>query len=688
MGRRRFRLKCRWQRLVDRWFNTARCISTILLVVPWTIGASFAAEPSAVSGQNDASGIYGVYTGTFVTNNRYFSLELAVTRRPQANSLAAVFSFRELGTSGPFDSYAMTGDYDALRKQFKLRARQWITRSRGRQVDLEGGFNPASGKLEAIISGEKEAFELTPSPEKTKELEARIAADEKRLEEGPVALAEAKSDDEKRGVLVRWFRRLKKELPGLDFQHTTMNELSLKLITLFYDENFVPVFGKPYDELTVAERNDLKQLGRKLFASRETGELLEGVSDAVVVRPFELGICNNCFGDFAPKVALKRKIRQTWLDTIEKLKSLPSTSAGYDELLAIKREGEKPFANLAWSERQQFQKAVESAENGVAEGALREKVNLAVAAVGAEAGLAPLEDLVKNHAELFGLVSEAAKTEANERIDTVLASSLENEEHENTVSGSGIVAVVGGNKWWARLSSRYGFALSRQPVSKAVDTLASRRGADLAAAVAAITAEISQQPDDESAAKVKASYLMVPRDDKTDAGVKIDKAVVARQASLQREKSMVFFSANERRWMQCDGRIVPPNPAPPPTEDDLRSAIFRTFEAMGAKRSGVSTVKWGGTGNPPSRAVVVSVNRVDLDSCKSEQDGFKVHYYMEATCEVHDNLRSFFSSGIPEEELIGAFTEQFEGEHDDRFVLGEHGWYSPTMRERKISGLE
>ena len=123
--------------------------------------------------------------------------------------------------------------------------------------------------------------------QKTAELQAKSTESTKRLAQGPVSLAQARTDDERRDAIVRWFRRLKQEYPDLDLHHSILGpELYGKVLNLFCDDDFVPVFGKTFEALTADDRNYVKQLFRRLFA-RERRELLDGFGD-FLERPFVL----------------------------------------------------------------------------------------------------------------------------------------------------------------------------------------------------------------------------------------------------------------------------------------------------------------------------------------------------------------------------------------------------------------
>ena len=125
-------------------------------------------------------------------------------------------------------------------------------------------------KLRAQVNPNNGDLDLTRNAHKTAELQTKVAGKVKRLAEGPASLAEAKSDEERRDVIIRWFNQLKEEYPDIDLHHTVLNEIYPKVLNLYEDDSFMPVFGKPFDAMSADDRNYVKQLIRRLFIGTET----------------------------------------------------------------------------------------------------------------------------------------------------------------------------------------------------------------------------------------------------------------------------------------------------------------------------------------------------------------------------------------------------------------------------------
>ena len=72
-------------------------------------------------------------------------------------------------------------------------------------------------------------------------------------------------------ALYKWSKKYEKEIPEVDPLHSQLryrkkeNEFAVQNIrNLFTDDTFIPVFGKPFDELNVEERNDISTAYRYL----------------------------------------------------------------------------------------------------------------------------------------------------------------------------------------------------------------------------------------------------------------------------------------------------------------------------------------------------------------------------------------------------------------------------------------
>jgi hypothetical protein len=669
-------------------------ISAAVRLTPEQAGAqSQPTESETVSGPSlaaiDAHDIAGVYSGNYIAEKREFSIELSVTRKATAKELFAILTLY-VGAAGsqPLGSYRMNGEFDPAANTFKFTPDRWIGNAAGRQVGLNGSFDSATGKLQGETTPDKGTFELARDAQKTAALQAKAAAEVRKFNEAPVSLAAAKSDEARTATLVRWFSRLKREYPEIDLHHTVLDKLYPKVVNLFNDDDFVPVFGKPFDSLSLEERTYFRQTGFRLFTSGPNRDLIDGFVDFLFLRPFEeRGQGNYSFTDIAAQIAFRRGVTKKWRAALDHLKELPAGSAGFDDILATKRQGEETFADLWPSQIKEFQDAVDKAKRRIADSALTERVATAVTGATGTQDPSVLSLLLSRNPELFELASPNAKNEADEKINNAVAALLEKDEQARPIPGSGLAAVAAGNEWYKRLQGAYGFAFDRAPVKQAIEKLTSRRAADLSGTVPTITAEISQQQGESDIKRVRDTYLAVAGDESTEAGKKISEAMEARIAGLKREAALQRFSPNERKLVQADLTVAIPDPVPEPDDDDLRVAVVRTLEIMGGKRIRPYVVEWHDfIGNQFGFYVVVTVNSARRSSCTREGTGYKVDYFLEIACSNPPsmNFGSDSTFGQMTADLRQAFQEQLEGDRHDHFELGKSGWWSPSMKQKGI----
>lgn len=67
----------------------------------------------------------------------------------------------------------------------------------------------------------------------------------------------AGSNEERCEAIITWMERVAQEYPDLDVKRTVLNQVHPKVILLFADEDFVPVFGRAFDAIPHRERRQI-----------------------------------------------------------------------------------------------------------------------------------------------------------------------------------------------------------------------------------------------------------------------------------------------------------------------------------------------------------------------------------------------------------------------------------------------
>jgi hypothetical protein len=515
-------------------------------------------QPEAPSHLNPDE-ITGVYDGSLMANKRQFFGQLRLTREG-ASGLSGVLSFSATaGDTQPLGSFKLKGKYDPANNTFQLSSGGELTASDGLTLAMAAGnFDPREGKIRAQLAPGGGTLELTRNREKTAQLQAKNAEAAKRLSEGPVSLAQARTDEERRDAIVRWFSRLKAEYPDIDLHHTILGQISPKVVNLYGDEDFVPVFGTALDAMSNDERNYVKQLFRRLFATRETRDSLDGFGDQLD-RPFVLPSGSFSYADVAPQVAYRRSVRKNWRETMDRLKTLSPTPTDYDALLSLEKKGTDPFHDLWPSEFRQFQEGIESAKGRLADGAATERLDKVLAKATGVDGARLLSDWINQQIELLRYVSadtrQMLKSRINQRADELLGEPLRKEGNSVAQLGEGLVAVHAGKEWYRHMRETYGFARGCGSFERAVGQLQARRVADLEVAAPEIIATVSEQTTAEGLFDVIENYLGVPGDEKTTAGINIAQAVAERKKVIPPEEPNSPELTNEQKIWVTIGAI-------------------------------------------------------------------------------------------------------------------------------------
>jgi hypothetical protein len=671
--------------------------ATIPIVLTRVAGASgedHAGETEAQSSQQvDPKEVTGLYEGTYTTNKREFALQLTVIKESGTNSLSAVFSLSIGGAASQLvGAYKLNGEFNPAIHEFDLKPGEWIGQSGGfKRVRLQGRFDPSTGRLQGEATPEEGAFELTRNQEKTAELQAKASAETKKFKTGPVALADAHSEDERRMVIVRWFSRLKKEYPDLDLRHTVLDKVYPKVVNLFGDPDFVPVFGRPFDSLPADECKFVTELFRRLFRGREHNDLLDGF-DSFLSRPFSLPQGSFSFADVAPQVAYRRGIHKKWQQAIEQLNTLSSGSANFDKTAQLKTAGEGAFADLWPSQLKEFLETVNAARHRIAESALSERLDQALLEASGYDGIKRLQDALNANQELFGLVPENARDREmrriHERFDGELTPLMMAERKKIDNFDSGAKALVNGTHWWRNFRETYDARFGAVAVVGDVrEYMRQRRRADLEAGEKEAIASVAAAANKDDVDNKLALYVGFPGDLETDAGKRIRKAGEDRIAAIAWEREKDKYSERELALMSKPGVVDVPASYPPPTTHEITLAMLRAFASTGGEIVSADSATFTPVRMFKKLAFRMKVKQVEL--AKAEPitgGGYLCEYRIFLKLDLPDAISSS-SDGFAQ--MYNQFIQQAQkldepGWVTAKFFLTSTGWRSPDV-EMQVS---
>ena len=157
-------------------------------------------------------------------------------------------------------------------------------------------------------------------------------------------------------MLGKWLSKFTREYADLDLQRTLADRLRDSAVNLFGDDDFVPVFGKRFEQLSEEE---LAGPRRAIQVCSQQGDsrddrMMYGV---VLVRPFSPGRNRD---DVAAMVEYRRTLRQLRPKLLAELQALAPSAASLERASAI-RDTELPTYEVLWpSEYRELKAAVDA----------------------------------------------------------------------------------------------------------------------------------------------------------------------------------------------------------------------------------------------------------------------------------------------------------------------------------------
>lgn len=496
----------------------------IALVLTVTVGA----RPPALSAQQGPSTIAGSYSGSFECDNRQIPLVLSLTELP-ADSLMGQFSARYPGRGEEgLAVYWVKGTVQrrAGRVEVRIRPGPWIREPvmRLTPVSLSGTFDPSQRAIAGRVSQVGCAtFSLAFDAAETERVAREASARAARRASAPTEMSRAAAG-QRCVVLAKWLAKYAAEYPALIRWHLPGDgeqAMFPRLVNLFDDPPFVPVFGKPYDRMSQAERRNVTALfvqcqGDAAFA----GDELE------IVRLYALGMIYSREAQVVPMVVQRRQARNDLAASAEPLGDITGT----------------PFEHLWPSDLAAFRAAVEPTRARMADAALTEFVDSLLRAGDADALLAlSPPDRSPSAGELAALLAragDAARVRETRRLNaavaTALGSRLAAEREAVARLPDGLAGLEAGVQWYRRFAQSYAPHSHRAEVRDLPLLLASRRRESLARTAEQLIRMIQASQGRDEVARLTDRYVALLSDERDPAGRRILAAAENRHQAIAR----------------------------------------------------------------------------------------------------------------------------------------------------------
>jgi hypothetical protein len=517
-----------------------------------------------------------VYSGSYVCSQRQISLQLAL-EPGGPGGLAGVFTFYMPGGDAqkPIGAFRLAGSFDPQTRTLRMQPREWVKPAPMYiPVGLSGTLDSSGSTIKGTIAGPGcTTFEVSRDAQATSRLATVAAERASRYDNAPTSFAQARTPDEQCLVLGKWLSKLKREYPNADLMRSMVDQLYNRAANLFSDDDFVPVFGKRYDQFSEEDRQAPRQAIQYCSQSGDSQEdrTMYGV---VLVRAFLPGQGGGpgsfTAGDVASMVAYRRTLRQQRRQLLAEAQGLPATDVSFARAATI-RDTEMAAFEVLWpSEYRELKDAVDATMlkvatpgldawvSSVLEGASGvEGLNAITSALGRLAPARPdprtaarqvpmarrpasVSGGTANPASGADAVIAAASPEARQqaeaklraRASALVAELVKVETAKLEGFGTGLAALQAGSTWHRQFSTVFGQFQSEPPVRSAQQALDARRRQDRSAGAGEVLARVNAATTPEQVSAVLNTYLGVPGDQNDPSVSKVFAAAAERGRTL------------------------------------------------------------------------------------------------------------------------------------------------------------
>ena len=496
-------------------------------------------------------------------------------------------------------------------------------------------------------------------------------------------------------VVHQWVNRFEQEFPKTFVMAGTKmyvgrGELDAKIGNLYRDEYFIPVFGKPFDQMSEKERNSLyNSISPSCFHAGQYKDAwdLKAFGGMIQLIMYEKGVSNF--------VTQARKTNQWKEQTLSEIQALPASEETFSQIAKAREYGKQTMADFWLGEQQTFMESLQSGLRRISEGVIMARIDKALSGPSTYEGLKQFQQVVIDDRDgLFDLMPSDVKTREEERaaqifqegLKTVLAEEWKHFE----ARGTGLAGVKNGAHWYNDFEERYFGTITLGPQGDALlKEFQAQRQLDLSSAQKDLKVVVNRAQTLEDLNAFAEEYLVST--DGVGLGAKpVFELILTRKVALNFEKEKWQYSQGELALMATPGRITIPDSYEAPRSDDIRMALLRSFVNAGGRLVDAYTATFvtatledmlpgGAFGTAPipgfGRVALprlphmplakVHVRTVRIDECLAAKGGgYTCRYSAEF------DLRNFAGNLLVPQGNI------------DEFVLTDDGWESRSANHR------
>jgi hypothetical protein len=217
-----------------------------------------AASATAASTPPEKTGITGEWEGTAQCGGRDIRVLMTIEDAP-ANRYQGAIEYAPNPIAGQINSVALIGEkaeagtYDFTNAPVRLPQIDPNALYKAGNFKLQPG--PGEDEISGIY-GEGACKTLAL----TKRTDASLSSKVRATGAETGGFYAKRRPQERCDVIASWLGKARAEYPETDFWRMEVGQVHQKVILLFTDDQFVPVFGKPYDQMSRADTSEISRL--------------------------------------------------------------------------------------------------------------------------------------------------------------------------------------------------------------------------------------------------------------------------------------------------------------------------------------------------------------------------------------------------------------------------------------------
>lgn len=405
----------------------------------------------------------------------------------------------------------------------------------------------------------------------------------------PLAFNQAKGTKGKCDCLLQWTQKLSDEYPSLNLAQMPMNRLQAATMNLFADEYFVPVFDKPFEELSSSTRLRVAKalencLKHKDYQARFTWQR------SPIGNPFAMDRGNMAFDQTSSLLARHRKIRTEYHQLVQEIEQLSDGVQGYNRLHTLSRTVQRRFMTLWPSEQVALTELIARRKSELSEVALWEQLGRIEGQADSRGKANELQQFERQQSQYFqeipGSVRQEILARHQEALNGVLDRLMAGEQR--TIDGvSGQIATIAeSNQWHDRFQRSYRNSFQQAIIGQTYAYYLQKRESMLSTQFSQIERLFAQQNTFAAIDEVKKTFLHVPLNDAA-LTQRIAQAAEARKQALKSanlgKPAYAWFEARESAKGISPGELINRIESVAIEKGPYQMEIARSVRALGKR---------------------------------------------------------------------------------------------------------